>query len=142
MSVPRGAILALLLAAVLGCARTREPAKNKPAQGAKAPLANGQAEPDPAAPYEKARADLVALTKAVKAYHAAHKAYPKTLEDLTKPEKEGGRPLVGPEMLTDPWGQPYVLDAKTLESGTGTPLIYSQGPYKDKGTSSRIPNWK
>jgi hypothetical protein len=141
MSVPRGAILALLLAAVLGCARTREPSANKQGQGDKVPPANGQVEKEPPSPYAKAKADLEALTKAVKAYHAAHKAYPKTLEDLTKPEKEGGRPLLGPEALTDPWERPYVLDANTLEPGTGTPLIYSLGPYP-KEDRSRIRNWK
>jgi hypothetical protein len=141
MSVPRGAILALLLAAVLGCARTREPSPNKQAQGDKAPPANGQGEIDPASRYEKARVDLEALTKAVKAYHAAHKSYPKTLEDLTKPEKEGGRPLLKPEALTDPWERPYVLDASTLQPDTGTPLIYSLGPYP-KEDRSRIRNWK
>ena len=128
-------------AAVLGCARTREPVPNKQAQGVKAPPANEKEEEGPAAKCNKARADLETLTKAVKAYKVAHNEYPKTLADLTKKGADGSPALLAPEALTDPWGQPYVLDANTLQPGTDTPLIYTQGPYKDKETS-RIPNWK
>ena len=139
MPVPRGAILALLLAAALGCARTRESPRNKPAQGDK--VAKDQDEKEPPSSMEKAKADLATLTKAVQAFRVAHGEYPKKLEDLTKPDKKGGQPLITPEALTDPWQRPYVYEPDTLQPGTETPLIYSHGPYP-KEKRSRIPNWQ
>ncbi len=136
-------LLALLLAIDLGCTRKREEApQNKDGQGAKANPADDKEEEDPVATkYAKARADLEKLTKAVQAYKVKHNEYPKTLKELTKKGADGGPALLPAEALTDPWGGTYVMDASKLQEGTGIPLIYSPGPYKDK-EGARVPNWR
>jgi Type II secretion system (T2SS), protein G len=141
MPTHRSALLVLLLAAALGCSRAREATPNKDAQGVKGPPANEKEEDETAAKYNKARADLETLTKAVQAYKVAHKEYPKTLAELTKKGVDGSPALLKPEALTDPWGGTYVLDTSKPQPRTGTPLIYTPGPYKDK-EQGRIPNWK
>jgi len=80
------------------------------------------------------------LTTAVEAYHARNSEYPPSLAALTEKQPGGGRPLLEPDNLLDPWGRPYVFEPGTLHPKTGQPLLYSHGP-RPGDKSGRITNW-
>jgi hypothetical protein len=74
----------------------------------------------------RAKADVVALTEAVEAFHRLTGAYPDSLEVLTRPQE--GEPLVEAEALMSPWGQPYQYDAGGPRNQGKQPDIWIQAP--------------
>jgi hypothetical protein len=88
----------------------------------------------------KASLELHNLTAAVEAYKDKHGAYPPTLKALTEKQPDGGKPVLDPKSLLDPWGREYVYDPSMQHPTRGTPLIYSQGPRPGEA-AGRIRNW-
>jgi hypothetical protein len=76
----------------------------------------------------QARHDIVVLENALEAYQTKYGGFLfGTLEFLAERQPDGGAPLVDKRMLTDPWGQPYVMGAPPRHS-LKPPPIYSLGP--------------
>jgi hypothetical protein len=86
-----------------------------------------------------AKAQIQALTQAVE-FHRLHTGeFPATLDDLTRPEKNGRQPILTAEHLKDPWGREYKYDRHGQRNGGMRPDIWSDGPKAD-GTDL-IGNW-
>jgi general secretion pathway protein G len=88
---------------------------------------------------KKAKTDVLTLEKAATTYYLSGGNYPQNLQILAEVDQQTGRAaLIKENMLTDPWGQPYVIDPGTLHPKTRIPLIYSPGP---PGHNQPIRNW-
>jgi hypothetical protein len=89
---------------------------------------------------ERAKVNLKVLSVAVTKYFIDQGQYPPSLKALTEKQPGGGRELLEPTALIDPWGRPYVYEPNVVNPQTGTPLIYSQGP-RPGDASGHIRNW-
>jgi hypothetical protein len=74
----------------------------------------------------RAKADVVALTKAVGEFHRLTGVYPDSLEALTHPRE--GKTLVEAEALLSPWGWPYQYDLSGPRNQGNRPDIWIQAP--------------
>ncbi len=98
---------------------------------------------DPPIDWEKAkvnraRTDIKSLETAITSYMMANAHYPKTLEELTKPDPPFNPALLVEKALIDPWKQPYHYDPKKLDPYTNKPKIWSDGR---PGENKPISNW-
>ena len=102
------------------------------------PTEPARTEPTPTQ-EEVARKQVQALTNAARAYAVRHGQFPATLQALAEPQPDGGPPLVAPEALTDPWGQPYLYAFPGEHNrDKDEPDVWSMGP---PGNAGAIGNW-
>ena len=85
------------------------------------------------------------IETAVKSYMRAHGDIPPaTLDELVQPS-DGGRGYLDPNMLLDPWGQPYLYNPEPQPGSPnalrGAPDIISAGPNRVHGDADDIGNW-
>jgi general secretion pathway protein G len=75
-----------------------------------------------------AKAQSKLLSEAVSMYQLKYGDYPPSLESLTQPTADGGKPFLETSALIDPWGHPYLYAVPgPHHPSTGGPDIWSQG---------------
>jgi general secretion pathway protein G len=83
-----------------------------------------------------ARAQLKGtLTTAVETYKLNNGDYPPNLEALTQQQPNGGKPILEPDALRDPWGQAYGYDPAGPHNGGMRADIWCNRP------NGQIGNW-
>lgn len=76
-----------------------------------------------------------ALTSAADTYKLNNGDWPPSLEALAQPQPNGGAPILDPDALRDPFGQPYGYDPSGNRNGGIRPDIWCNRP------SGQIGNW-
>jgi hypothetical protein len=71
---------------------------------------------------------LMRLMVACEEYHANNGRYPPTLAALAQQQPNGKPPLVEPDALKDPWGQPLGYDPAGPRNGGRCPDIWANRP--------------
>jgi general secretion pathway protein G len=84
----------------------------------------------------KAKLDVKTLEQAASAYYTKHGFYPQSVNVLAQRQDDGSAAYIKEQLLTDPWGQPYVIGSDKHPT-TDIPLIYSNGPPGGQ----QIRNW-
>lgn len=78
---------------------------------------------------DRARVDVRTLSGTVDMYFLKYSEYPPSLESLTQPTADGGRPFLEPSALLDPWMHPYqYANPGQHNAASGKPDIWSLGP--------------
>jgi general secretion pathway protein G len=78
---------------------------------------------------DTARSQTKILAQTAAAYQVKYGEYPASLESLTQPTADGGKPFLETSALVDPWGHAYQYAAPgSHHPATGEPDIWSQGP--------------
>jgi general secretion pathway protein G len=83
-----------------------------------------------------AKANIMSLTTATGTYYLNNGQMPPSLADLTAPQPNGGRRLVPPEAILDPWGKPYQYDPSGPRNGGDQADIWTVSPE-----GHEIGNW-
>jgi general secretion pathway protein G len=82
-----------------------------------------------------AKAQLKTLTKACETYKLNEDDWPPSLESLSQQSPKGHLPLLEPDALRDPWGQPYGYDPSGTHNSGMRPDIWVNRP------NHQIGNW-
>jgi general secretion pathway protein G len=84
-----------------------------------------------------AKAQAKNLAEAAMQYQIKYGEYPPSLEALTQPTADGGKPFLEPSALLDPWSHAYhyVVPGPNHPS-TGYPDVWAIGPANEQ-----IGNW-
>jgi general secretion pathway protein G len=78
---------------------------------------------------DTAKSQTRILAQTVAAYQVKYGEYPPSLEALTQPTADGGKPYLETSALIDPWGRAYQYAVPgSHHPSTGEPDIWSQGP--------------
>ena len=77
-----------------------------------------------------------ALSTAVQTYYLNEGKYPDSLQALAQPTPSGGKALLEPDALNDPWGHPYQYDPNGSRNSGNKPDIWTQAP-----DGKTIGNW-
>lgn len=88
------------------------------------------------AKYDRARADVKALSQQVEIYKLKNGDYPATMDQLTVAQPSGGGALVPPDQIRDPWGNIYQIDPDGANNGGNRADVYTVGP-----NGQTIGNW-
>jgi hypothetical protein len=83
-----------------------------------------------------ARAQAMTIATACDVYHKNNGTQPASLEDLTKNQPSGGKPLVQPDAIIDPWGKVFQYDASGPMNGGDKVDVWTTTPGGKK-----IGNW-
>src|SRR4051812_9646930 len=75
-----------------------------------------------------AKAKALDLTQAVQIYKVNNDDYPPSLDALAQQQPNGGPPLVQPDALRDPWGQPFGYNPQGPNNGGLKPDIWATRP--------------
>jgi general secretion pathway protein G len=77
---------------------------------------------------DTARSQCKILGQTASAYQLKYGDFPASLEALTQPTADGGKPFLEPSALIDPWGRPYqYANPGSHHPATGEPDVWSQG---------------
>jgi general secretion pathway protein G len=78
---------------------------------------------------DTAKAQTRILAQTAAAYQVKYGEYPPSLESLTQPTADGGKPYLEASALIDPWGRAYQYAVPgSHHPATAEPDIWSQGP--------------
>jgi general secretion pathway protein G len=73
------------------------------------------------------------LEKAATAYKIRHGDYPASLDVLTQPDADGGKPTLEPEALMDPWEHAFQYDPSGQQHNGGRkPDVWTTNPSNGK----------
>jgi general secretion pathway protein G len=76
-----------------------------------------------------ARSQCKILGQAAASYQLQYGDFPGSLQALTQPTADGGKPYLEASALVDPWGRQYQYAAPgPHHAATGEPDVWSQGP--------------
>ncbi len=68
------------------------------------------------------------LSTAVQTYYLNEGRYPDSLQALTQPTPSGGKALLEPDAINDPWQHPYQYDPSGSRNSGNKPDIWTQAP--------------
>lgn len=90
---------------------------------------------------DRARVDVLTLTKTCEMYKIKFGDFPTSLETLTQPTPDGGGAYLEISGLLDPWNREYQYAPQGQHNAaTGKPDIWSQGPNV-ADPNGAIGNW-
>jgi general secretion pathway protein G len=92
---------------------------------------------DESAKARRAWIDCVQLAEQAEYYRVNNGSYPTSIEQLARPQPNGGGPLVRPQQVIDPWGQPYQTDPTGLHPRGQEAEVYTTNPKGVVISSSR-----
>ncbi len=77
------------------------------------------------------------LNTAVQTFYMQESRYPNSLEELCQPTQSGGKALLEPDAILDPWKKPYQYDPSGGHNGGNKPDIWTISP-----SGKQLGNWK
>lgn len=86
-----------------------------------------------------ARIKAIDLAKCVKRFHVNNGRYPWSIEELTKPQPNGGQPFCDEQAITDPWGQPFRILLHEDEKGGTLVEVFTFSPRGERFSNIERP---